>query len=440
MEDTIVAPATPPVLSALALIRISGPQAHPIAQTLTGKPIPVGKAAYRNLVDGTTMLDDAILMAWKGPRSFTGEDVVEITCHGNPLIVARIQQAICQAGARFAEPGEFTRRAFLNGRMDLTQAEAVSELISAKSEKALDAVRRFQQGDFAASILDLREGLLQVLSHLEAAIDFPEEDISPQTLEELKNRTEGVRDAICGLLLQAQAGKLLRQGATVVLAGPTNAGKSSLMNALLGQDRVLVSEEAGTTRDSVDAEFSLDGFPIRLTDTAGLREPAGLVERQGMERTRHLLDQADCVLHIIDGTAPSTATALPPLACPVLLVANKSDLPGYSAQPPQIRVSARTGEGLSKLKRLLLNCLQKEDTSYSEQTFAINARHEHHLQEALKRLEAALDQLRPSAPAPALEVLSSDLRGATFALAEIVGEVSNEDVLDRLFQNFCIGK
>ncbi len=440
MSNTIAALATPPVPSALAIIRLSGPLVHEISEKLTGSECRIGKISYRLLKVHGELIDDVVVSAWKGPASFTGEDMVEFSCHGNMLIVDRIISACCELGAEPAAPGEFTRRAYLNGKMDLTQAEAVSDLIHARSERALKAVRRFQQGAFGQKLAEIRESLLQVLSHLEAYIDFPDEDISPEVGQKMQDEVLSISGKVDTYLKTAQTGKFLRNGATVVLVGVPNAGKSSLMNALLDEDRVLVSDQPGTTRDTVDAECQIGGFPCFLTDTAGLRDSNEVIEKMGMERTRKSLAAADVILHLIDGAAANVIETpdldFPDITIPVIRVITKSDLQTHS-ELDGLAVSSTTGEGVEALKTAILAALKLNDQTALNESLAINTRHEFHLREAQEHLlRASENLLHNEAP----EITSSDLRAALFAMAEIVGETSNEDILDRLFQNFCIGK
>lgn len=438
MSTTIIALATPPVPSALANIRMSGPRSHQICQQLSGSEVAPGRIQYRVLKSDGDILDDVVILAWKSPASFTGEDMIEFSCHGNMLIVDRIIAACCAAGAEPAAPGEFTRRAYLNGKMDLTQAEAVSELIDARSERALKAVRQFQQGAFGQKLAELRESLLQVLSHLEAYIDFPDEDISPETGSKMLEQVRVIDEKLNQYLNTAQTGKFLRHGAKIVLAGAPNAGKSSLMNAMLEEERVLVSEQPGTTRDTVEAECQIEGFPCFLMDTAGVRDTEEAIEKMGIERTHRSLAEADVILYLIDGTEPDMANAMefPDKSVPVIRVITKSDL---KAQPDVsgISISSTTGDGIDSLKQAVLNKLKLSDQTMMSESLAVNARHEFHLKEARDHLGRAMQNLE-QAEAP--EISSSDLRAALFSLAEIVGETTNEDILDRLFQNFCIGK
>jgi tRNA modification GTPase len=438
-SDTIVALATPPGTAALAVIRLSGPRAHAIAAALAGRTaaLPIQRAIHATLRDTSgAVLDDVVLTAWQAPRSYTGEDVVEFSCHGNPLIVEAILSACLAHGARSAGPGEFTQRAFLNERIDLTQAEAVMDLIHASSARALQAARRLQSGALGRAVTRLREELLQTLAHLEAYIDFPEEDISPDTGHAITRRIDHLQEGIQALLATAPEGRRLREGYTVVLTGAPNAGKSSLLNALLQRDRAIVSPLPGTTRDTIEEAITLAGMTVRLIDTAGLRDPSDPLESLGIARTRQALATADLILHLADPAAP---TPPEPATAPILKVWTKADLhPTFIPDPSSsLCVSSLTGAGLEALKDAIIQTLKLNESSLGHESAAINTRHEALLRQALEALERARAAHTASGPP---EFTSADLRHALDALGQIVGEATNEDILDRLFRSFCIGK
>lgn len=437
-NDTIVALATPPGSSALALIRVSGPQSHALLSSLSSKQLQPGTHLYTPLKHNGHILDDVILSAWVKPKSYTGEDCVEISCHGNMLIVQKISDALCQLGARLAQPGEFTQRAFLNGKMDLTQAESVIDLINARTDRALRAARTLQSGSLK-KYLDLeRENLLQILAHLEAYIDFPEEDIAPQVGHSFELKINSTLQIISQLLLSARDGLLLSQGLKVALIGLPNAGKSSLMNALLQKDRSIVSSQPGTTRDTVEEMIQIDGVQIRLVDTAGLHETDQEIEQLGIARTKQAITEADLLLWVIDSSQPlpSLDPALLNPATPLLACYNKSDLIPAVHQKP-FSVSSTTGQGITELRQHMSQLLQLNSQSASLDQIIINTRHQQHLLRAQAALTQALLQ-KQSHQAP--ELISSDLREALHSIGEIIGQTSNEDILDRLFKNFCIGK
>lgn len=437
-KDTVAACATPPGISALALIRLSGPKAADIASLLAGKALPPRQPLARRLRLQNQVLDEAVLTFWPGPGSYTGEDLVEISCHGNPLVVETILQALQQKGARIARPGEFTERAFLHGRIDLTQAEAVLDVLHAGSERALLAAQRALAGQLRERLMEIRSGLLDLLARIEAYIDFPEEDIQPEVGEGFRKDVSRLLQAISGLLATAPLGQRLRSGYRLVLMGPPNVGKSSLLNALLGTDRAIVSPVPGTTRDTVEESIVLAGFPVRLIDTAGLRPASDPVEQQGIQRTRDAAEQADLVLALIDRTQSKDPceTEWQRLNEKVLRVLTKSDLLlAFSGEGHP--VSVKTGEGLESLRQLIARRLAGHLLAPGSEEIAVNARHAEGLQKATEALATASSSLATRA---APELVASDLRLALQALESILGVGTSEDVLDRLFAQFCIGK
>ncbi len=437
-NDTIIALSTPPGPAALALLRLSGPQSHAIIQNhINIAPAPQ-HSSFARFRSGTEIIDEVVATFWKSPASYTGEDMVEISCHGNMLIVERILQTLCQSGARPAGPGEFTQRAFLNGKMDLTQAEAVMDLIHARSERALRAAHALQNGRLGQILQEERENLLQVLSHLEAFIDFPDEDITPDVSRGFIEKIEHTRLRIQNLLASAREGKWIRSGLSVVITGAPNSGKSSLLNALLERDRAIVSPIAGTTRDTIEEVIFLEGIAIRLTDSAGLRENPDEIEKLGIERTQQALNEADLILFLIDGSDPSGNFTPPdcPENIPLLACLTKSDLP-RKTKAKGLPLSAQNGAGLTELKSEIVKILRLNENSAGLDHVAINSRHESLLREAVENLDRALEMTNQKAPP---ELISSDLRQSLNACGKIVGEATNEDMLDRLFKNFCIGK
>jgi tRNA modification GTPase len=433
--DTIIALATPPGRSALALIRLTGPASCSIAASLAGRPLPFRRPIHTPLSYGGSVMDDVVMTCWQGPNSYTGEDTVEISCHGNPLIVDAIIQACCHRGARLARGGEFTERAFLNERIDLTQAEAVMDLIQATSERALRAARVLQEGNLGNVVRNMIEALLQLLAHLEAYIDFPEEDIDPETGSAFQNRIDDLIAQLDKLLETAPEGRHLREGFQVVLCGAPNAGKSSLLNALLHRDRAIVSPIPGTTRDTIEETITLAGMTVRLVDTAGLRDDADAVEQLGIARTRDALAGADLIIHLVDPSDPHPAPS--PGNAPTLHCFTKCDLHTGETDGETLRLSSVTGEGLDRLQERIISHLSCDETSPAHDSIAINARHESLLVRAREALVTARESQAAQNPP---ELISSDLRLALQAFSEITGEVTNEDILDRLFKNFCIGK
>jgi tRNA modification GTPase len=444
-SDTIVALASGGGTAAVALIRVSGSRAEEIAGLACGMLLDhlaerrATRAKIRD-TEGRT-LDDVLLTVFRGSRSFTGEPVVEIACHGGRLVTRRVLERLLDCGARAAGPGEFTQRAFFNGKLDLTQAEAVMDLISAQSDLALRAAHEQLEGGIGRQTGALREDLIGLVAHLEAWIDFPEEDIDPDTGDLFSARIDGVRQGIARLLATAEQGRILREGVRTVICGRPNAGKSSLLNLLLGSERAIVSDEAGTTRDTVEEVIVLDGVPLRLVDTAGLRGEAGGIEREGIRRTLHEAGRADLLLVVRDGALPmiESGVTLPESAGRVVTVLNKCDLgehPEWSEQPG-VRISCNSGEGLDELRRAIREALDLGEADWGEHAVAINTRHRDCLRRADESLETAAVLLESGA-APELAAL--ELRGALEALGEISGKIDTEEILGAIFSRFCIGK
>jgi tRNA modification GTPase len=431
--DTIVALSTPPGVAALALIRLSGPESRTIIGQLVtakidGKP---GHAVYRTLTHEGKTLDDVVLTSWHAPHSYTGEDTVEVSCHGNPHIVENIIQACLALGARAARPGEFTQRAFLNDKLSLTQAEGLLDLLYAPTERALASARAMKEGKLGHALEAVRAELVDLLSHLEASLDFAEEGIEPHIGPEFSARLEKVHGQINQLIRTAPLGHILQEGALAVIVGE--------LNALLREDRAIVAATPGTTRDLIEAMCSVRGLPLRLIDTAGQRDSIDLVEIEGNRRARALLPSAQLLLHVVEAHQPYTATKIElPENIPSLLIANKSDLGRHGSLPAKaIFLSAKTGEGLDDLEAKIEAALLANVADETETVLTINARQNATLQRATQSLERAEKALSGSL---GLELVSVELRDALHDIAEVIGKTDNEDILTRLFQNFCIGK
>lgn len=442
---TIVALASGGGTAAVALIRLSGPRAEEIADLAcqgSARRATERRATRAKVRDAAGhIVDDVLLTVFRENRSFTGEPVVEIACHGGRLIVRRITERLLECGARLAGPGEFTERAFLNGKLDLTQAEAVMDLISAQSDLALRAAHEQLEGGIGRQTERLRENLIGLVAHLEAWIDFPEEDIDPDTGDMFRARIAGVQADISRLLATAEQGRILREGVRTVICGRPNAGKSSLLNLLLGSERAIVSDEAGTTRDTIEEMILLEGVPLRLVDTAGLRDAAGGVEREGMRRTLLEAERADLLLAVRDATlsAAESEFELPEAARRVVTILNKTDLgehPDWSGRDV-VRLSCNTGEGLDQLRHAIREALDLGEADWGEHAVAINTRHRDCLRRATASLSAADGLLESDAAA---ELAAMELREAMEALGEIAGKVDAEEVLGAIFSSFCIGK
>jgi tRNA modification GTPase len=441
MSDTIVALSTPTGVAALAVIRLSGSDSGAIisqlmAEKFTAKP---GHAIYRTLLHQGKTLDDVVLTFWRAPHSFTGEDTVEISCHGNPHIVEGIIEACLELGARAARPGEFTQRAFLNDKLSLTEAEGLLDLLYAPTERALASARAMKEGRLGQQLESVRAELVDLLSHLEASLDFAEEGIEPRVGKEFSLRVESVGEKIDQLIRTAPLGRILSEGALAVIVGEPNVGKSSLLNALLREDRAIVAPTPGTTRDLIEASCSVRGLPLRLIDTAGQRDSTDPVEMEGNRRARALLPNAQILLHVVEANRPYAPSTIElPENVPSLLVANKSDLGHHESLPGEaILISALCGAGLDELEKKIESALLAGVTDETESTLTINARQNATLQRAAQSLYRAKEALRGGA---GLEIVSIELRDALRDLAEVIGETDNEDILTRLFQNFCIGK
>jgi tRNA modification GTPase len=445
--DTIAAIATPPGRGAIAIIRMSGPEAARIASVLTGKaPVDrhVALCSFSD-VDGTR-IDPGLMLYFRGPRSFTGEDVVELHGHGGTLVSDAVLAAALERGARLAEPGEFSLRAFLNEKLDLAQAEAIADLIDSGSQAAARAALRSLEGVFSEQVQRLQAVLTELRVQIEAWLDFPDEDLKLEAIDELTGRFAAGLAGLEALTMAARQGAVLRVGLSVVIAGPPNAGKSSLMNRLAGYDAAIVTPIPGTTRDPLKEHISLDGLPINLVDTAGLRVSEDPVEVEGIRRSHAAVGRADRLLWVVDIEADLAATAAElcrefPDGPPVTILQNKVDLVAAEsgllevAGLPVIRLSALTGAGLP-----LLIAHLKELVGYTgEDGGTIGARTRH--VDALKRARAGIVAARGRfIDEMALELAAEELRTAQTALSEITGEVSSDDLLGEIFGSFCIGK
>jgi tRNA modification GTPase len=442
--STIAAISTPAGEGAISLVRMSGPEAIAIAdQLFHGKAKPSEFQSHHQhfgeLRDGERFIDQVVLSVHRAPHSYTGEDVVEISCHGGVLVTARVLEACLTAGARAAGAGEFSERAFRNGKMDLTQAEAVMDLIRAQTDLALRSASEQLEGRLGSEIANIRDGLVQLLAHIEAAIDFPDEDVAPDQGEQLLTRLTGIQHNIQQLLNTSTRGRILREGVRVVIYGATNAGKSSLLNKLLGYDRAIVSEIPGTTRDTIEEVINLRGIPLRLLDTAGVRDSADTLEQAGIARTRRSLERADLILHVVDASQPQqpNSTGLTSHQNELLLL-NKSDLPEHSdwRNVEALRISCVAENGLAGLEDYLLKRIGAEHLQ-PESSVAINARHHDCLRRANTACDRAAETLRNRLSS---EFAAVDLREALTAVTEVIGATSDDAVLDSVFAQFCIGK
>jgi tRNA modification GTPase len=448
-HDTIAALGTPLGTAALAIVRVSGVDTPRLVREIFGELPPPRFALHADYRDRTgTLVDDVIVTLFVTPQSYTGEDAFEVTSHGNPFIAQKILEDLFARGCRPAEPGEFTQRAFLNGRMDLSQAEAVMDLIHARSERALEAANQMLRGALGRKMAELTDGLLGALARIEAYIDFPDEDLPPEDRRIVRETIERVYQGAGQLLATSHYGEILREGIKTVIVGAPNVGKSSLLNRLLGRDRAIVSPEPGTTRDFIEEPVVAGMHGLRLIDTAGLSPTPQPLEKLGQEKTMERIAEADLFLLVLDATLPSPAFDHDLLrrvtADNAIAVLNKCDLiQGMEpkAKPPTglptVRLSALTGKGIDALHVEIARLADRFQVRVGSDLIAINARHAHALERATSGLSDALGKLDACSP---IELLASDLRVALDALGEISGKVDNERMLDQLFATFCIGK
>ncbi|MEJ6568257.1 MAG: tRNA uridine-5-carboxymethylaminomethyl(34) synthesis GTPase MnmE [Akkermansiaceae bacterium] len=440
--DTIVAIASPAGMGAVSLIRLSGPQSCEIAQKVIGFRAlpPARKVGLRSIVDAEGLvIDEGLWVTFSGPASYTGEDVAEFTGHGGVMVTRKVIERLIEAGARPAEPGEFTQRAFLNGRLDLTQAEAVMDLISAQTSLALRSATEQLEGRLGQRCEEIRADLLGATAHLEAYIDFPEEDIDPAVGEALQMRMNDQREKIAGLLATADQGRILREGVRTVIYGKPNVGKSSLLNRLLGYQRAIVSSIEGTTRDTIEEVVNVRGIPLRLIDTAGVRESSDEIEITGIEMTHAQVSRADLVLEVIDLSKPRCDSSFSrPEGAKWLVIYNKSDKEDASwAGQEGLRISCETGEGFKDLEEEIARILALDEAHWGVHSVAVNARHQACLDRARTALEIAISSMEQGEEP---EFTSLSLREALSAIGEIAGVVDTEDILGEIFSNFCIGK
>lgn len=455
--DTIIAPATPPGEGGVAVLRISGPRAefflrqHFSCRAFHGL-IESHKLYFGRIVDGDgCLVDEGMAVLMRAPRSFTREDVAEIHCHGGPILVRKVLDLFLDSGVRMAQPGEFTLRAFLNGRLDLTQAEAVIDLIQARSEASCRIAQNQLQGKLSTHIHKYRERLLEILSRLELHIDFSEDIGDLPDLMSLRGAVVSLESEIGRLIATFDQGRLLHDGVRIVILGKPNVGKSSLLNALLGEPRAIVTEVAGTTRDTIEENLVLGGVPVRIIDTAGVRDTDDVLESIGIERAKDKARSADLLLLLLDGSTPATAEdflahdtcrTVFQKGAPVVVVVNKSDrgeadIPEEFLQFPHCRISAKTGFGLNALEKSIHGMLFQEGRLAGEGVLVYERRHREALGRALGYLDAFLCGIESGLQ---IEFLAFEIRQSLDSLGEITGETTPDDVLREIFNRFCIGK
>ncbi len=441
--DTIVAIATPPGNGGVGIIRLSGPEVVRIAGQISPKTLTPRQAIFTPFLDAEqNIIDSGILLFFPGPASFTGEDVLELQGHGGAVVLNMLLNRALECGARLARPGEFSERAFLNNKIDLAQAEAIADLIESSTEQSVRSAQKSLQGVFSDKINALVEQLTELRMFVEAAIDFVDEEIDFLSDGVVENKIQSLQQAVSDILRTARQGRLLREGMTVVLAGKPNAGKSSLLNALAGHDAAIVTEQAGTTRDILREHIQLDGMPLHIIDTAGLRESSNVVEQEGIRRAHQEIEKADKVLLLIDCTDPKADDILKtlPAGIAVTKIYNKIDLMGIDPEVvetpygTQIYLSIKTGAGMELLTDYLKRSVGYDNKG--EEAFIARRRHI----EALKQAEQSLANARAQLNNHLAELVAEDLRQAQNALSEITGAFTSDDLLGKIFSSFCIGK
>ncbi|WP_288186202.1 tRNA uridine-5-carboxymethylaminomethyl(34) synthesis GTPase MnmE [uncultured Sporomusa sp.] len=458
-DDTISAIATAIGEGGIGIIRISGSKAMAIAGKLfiskSGKTVDSllsHQVMYGHIIDPASgeTVDEAILLSMRAPRSYTCEDVVEIHCHGGPVPLKRILDLTLVQGARLAEPGEFTKRAFLNGRLDLAQAEAVIDIIRSKTDASLKVAVGNLSGQLSEQVRALRHAVLRMIAQLEAAIDFPEEDIEEAAAADVAQLIAEAKSRLTTLLATAQTGRILREGLATVIIGKPNVGKSSLLNALLREKRAIVTDIPGTTRDIIEEYVNIGGIPLKIIDTAGIRDTADVVEKIGVERAKALVEQADLILLLLDSSAPLSPEDRAVLELlsgkQAIVLINKSDLPArleteevekYTGGRLVLKISVAREEGLAALEQAIVDMVYGGQVSPGEAAFVNNVRHSAALRAALERLNDAEATIEAGMPSDCIVV---DLREAWEKLGEVTGDTVGEDIIDQIFTQFCIGK
>ncbi len=456
VRDTIAAISTALGEAAIAIVRVSGPEAVPVVDRLfrgrqSLKEVASHTIHYGRLIHPDTgeQIEEVLVTVMRSPRTFTGEDVVEINCHGGIVGVQLVLELVLSAGARLAEPGEFTKRAFLNGRIDLAQAEAVMDLIRAKSERAMRLAVRQVDGRLSEKIRALRQRLLALLAHVEVTIDYPEYDAEPLTRRHVMGEISNVQDAVTTLLKSARQGRVLREGVTTAIVGRPNVGKSSLLNRMARANRAIVTDIPGTTRDIIEELVTIRGIPLRLVDTAGIRETTDVVEQIGVERSRQALEEAELVLLVLNGGEALTAEDRQLLervkGRQVIVVVNKADLPRKldvkevdALFPGRVVETSTVAEpGLSALEEKIVELFFSGQVDTDDFTYVSNTRHIRLLTEARDALADAMEQLEAGMP---VDVVAIDVQRAWSRLGEIIGEEVGEALLDEIFSQFCLGK
>ncbi|MBU3158978.1 tRNA uridine-5-carboxymethylaminomethyl(34) synthesis GTPase MnmE [Clostridium frigoris] len=454
--DTIAAISTSIGEGGISIIRVSGDKAINIVDSIfigkNNRKLNDFKSytmRYGHIIDKNGIrLDEVIISYMKGPKSFTSEDTIEINCHGGIVGTNRILQEVIHGGARIAEPGEFTKRAFLNGRIDLSQAEAVMDIIRAKTELSMKSALMQSEGSISREIKNVRAKLLSVIAHIEVTVDYPEEDIEDVTAKEVREEVTLIKSEIDMLLSTADEGKILREGLSTVIVGKPNVGKSSLLNALVKEKRAIVTDVPGTTRDAIEEYISIEGIPVKIVDTAGIRETDDIVEKIGVETSKEKIDEADLVILILDSSSKISREDIEIIEYikekKYIVLLNKSDL-GGKIEISELKnlkskyitnISIKTGAGLDDLKKNIKDLFFNGEIK-TEGVFVTNNRHKQSLIRAKENLEASLNALEYTS---AIDLASIDIRNAWMNLGEITGEALDEDIIHKIFAEFCLGK
>ncbi|VBB07484.1 transforming protein p21 ras signature [Lucifera butyrica] len=458
-EDTIAAIATAVGEGGIGIVRLSGSGALEIAGRIFKgihgrevKDITSYQAAYGHIIDPDSrrMVDEVILLVMRGPASYTKEDVIEIHCHGGPIPLKNILALTLRMGARLAEPGEFTKRAFLNGRLDLAQAEAVIDVIRAKTDISLKMAMNHLTGNLSRAICGLRHNILELIAQLEAAIDFPEDDIEEVTAGQVDVAVRQILATLVKMMSTAQTGRILREGLETVIIGKPNVGKSSLLNALLGENRAIVTEIPGTTRDSIEEYINIRGIPLKVIDTAGIRDTNDKIEQIGVDKAREIMNRAGLILLMLDASRSLSAEDREVLGLikeqPTLVLLNKSDLPSRLSQielapwvedKQIIAISVTDGTGIEELEQAIVNLVYSGQVYQGDSVLVDNVRHVHALTQVKIHLEEVLNTIAANMPSDCIVI---DLRAAWEKLGEITGDTVSEDIIDQIFSRFCIGK
>ncbi|WP_274365067.1 tRNA uridine-5-carboxymethylaminomethyl(34) synthesis GTPase MnmE [Paenibacillus thermotolerans] len=456
-EDTIAAIATPLGESSIAVIRVSGPESAQVVDKVFRSKTKLTEAAshtvhYGHIVHPATgeRIEEVLVTLMKGPRSFTAEDVVEVSCHGGIVSVKRVLDLLLEYGARLAEPGEFTKRAFLNGRIDLSQAEAVMDLIRSKSDRAFSVAMKQSEGALSREVKKLRQTLVETMAHIEVNIDYPEHDVEELTNAFIRDKCMYARESIAEMLRTAERGKLLREGIETAIIGKPNVGKSSLLNALTQENRAIVTDIPGTTRDVIEEYVTIGGIPLKLLDTAGIRETEDVVERIGVERSQAALASADLILFVVNANEPLTDAEKQMMESlgdrQTIVIINKIDLPVKTDEQyigqlfPQekiVRLSAKENEGINRLEKAVTAIFFSGNLDSGDMTYVSNARHIHLLKKASHALDEALQGVEMKVP---IDMIQIDIRNAWEQLGEIIGDAVSDSLIDQIFSQFCLGK